>query len=140
MFCKVQLYNSARFVKYDFVIYDHLIFHIATKIRGIIWVMNGTTLHIPVTKSLLSQAQTEALSQGFSSVEEATIAFLKKFVQKMITLSQIKRREIKFPEEILTPRQEAVLTEKWQKAKKELAKGNGVTVSTVKEMITYLES
>jgi ribosomal protein L17 len=102
--------------------------------------MNDTTLQIPITKSLLSQAQTEALSQGFSSVEEATIAFLKKFVQKMITLARTKKTEKKFPDEILTLRQEAVLTKKWQEAKKEYDNGNCFTTNNVDEMMKWLRS
>lgn len=54
---------------------------------------------------------------------------------------QTKRvKNIKTPDEILTPRQEAILTRKYEKAKKEIAAGKGFVAHSVEEMMEQLRS
>lgn len=47
-------------------------------------------------------------------------------------------KNAKTPDEILTPRQEAILQKKYDKAKADFAKGEGVVVSSVEEMMKAL--
>ncbi len=47
---------------------------------------------------------------------------------------------MKTPDEILTPRQEAILTKQYEKAKRDFARGEGVVVTSVDEMMKHLRS
>ena len=98
--------------------------------------MNTTTLQIPINKSLKSAAQEEAEKLGFSSLQEAVRLFLTQLVKKTITIN-FTRQE---PDEILTPKQEAVLNRKLKQALADIKKGDFYTATSVEEMMRQLRS
>jgi len=98
--------------------------------------MNTTTLQVPINKSLKSAAQQEAQRLGFSSLQEAVRVFLTQLVKKTITIN-FTRQE---PEEILTPRQEAVLNKKLKEALEDIKKGDYYVARSADEMIHQLRA
>ncbi len=98
--------------------------------------MNKVTLQIPVNKSLKISAEQAALESGFSSLQEALRVFMTQLAKKTITFGFSEGT----PDEVLTPRQEAILTKKYEKARKEIERGEGVTVNSVDEMMKYLRA
>ena len=49
--------------------------------------MNRVVLQIPIDKSLRSEAEVAAISQGFSSLQEAVRVFVKRLADKKISVS-----------------------------------------------------
>ena len=99
--------------------------------------MNTTTLQIPVSKSLKTNAQEVAKKLGFSSLQEVVRIFLTQLVSKKVTIG-ITAGET--PDEILTPEQEKVLLRKYKEAKKDIAEGNYFVAHNVEEMMEQLRS
>ena len=87
-------------------------------------------------KEFKDSAQDLAEASGFSSLQDFIRFMLNQYLNKKFVISVVSQE----PDEILTPAQEAVLMKKVAKAKKELAAGKGVTVSSVDEMMKYLRS
>lgn len=76
----------------------------------------------------ISKTEFEKLIERIKTLE--SFVFGKGHVKKI--------KNIKTPDEILTPRQEAILQKKYEKAKADFAKGEGVVVSSVEEMMKAL--
>ena len=94
-----------------------------------------TNLQIPLDKSLRDNAAAVAYEQGFSTLQDAVRVFLTQLAQKKvaITISQ------QTPDEILTPKQEAVLTKKYQRALKSIKANEGFLSENAKDLIDNLD-
>lgn len=97
--------------------------------------MNKTTLQVSVDKSLKFLAEKEALKQGFSSLQEVIRVFMAQFAAKHISIGFTKPED-----EVLTPKQEAVLLKKYKKAKKEINKESAFVAESVEGMKKQLRS
>lgn len=98
--------------------------------------MNTTILQVPMDKSFRDSVTKKAEATGFSSLQDFLRFVMTQFLNNKYTVSLTYQE----PDEVLTPAQEKILTKKYLKAKKEIAVGKGVTVSTVDEMMKYLRS
>ncbi len=98
--------------------------------------MSKVTVQVPVDKSLKASAERVALESGFSSLQEAIRVFMKQLSKKTLTIGFSQATQ----DEILTPKQEAILKKKYEKAKKEIAEGKGFVAHSAEEMMEQLRS
>ena len=99
--------------------------------------MNKTILQVPVSVSLRNQASAIVQDEwGLSSLQEALRIHMKHIVNRTVHLTTTSET----PPEFLTPEQEALLTKQYHEVQDELKSGQGITVSTAEELMTYLES
>lgn len=98
--------------------------------------MSKVTLQVPVNKSLKIEAEKAAIEYGFSSLQEAIRLFMTQFANRTLSIGFSQS----VPDETLTSQQEAILSKKYNKAKKEIAKGKGFVASSVEEMMLQLRS
>ena len=98
--------------------------------------MNKVTLQIPVDRTLKLSAEQRAIEYGFSSLQEAIRIFMTQFANKSLSIgfSQVGQ------DEILSTKQEAMLSRKYKKAKKEIASGKGFVARSAEEMLSQLRS
>lgn len=96
--------------------------------------MSKVTLQVPVAKSLKLSAEKVAFEEGFSSLQEAIRVFMAQFAKKGVTI------HFSSPAEVLTSKQEAILTKKYRRARKEIRKGTGFVARSVDEMMSQLRS
>lgn len=89
-----------------------------------------------MSKSLKLSAEKVASEYGFSSLQEAIRVFMAQFANKNIAIGFSQTT----PDEVLSPEQEARLTKIYNKAKKELAKGEGFVAHSADEMLSQLRS
>jgi len=98
--------------------------------------MNKTILQVPVSVTLRDQASAIVQNEwGLSSLQEALRLHMKQIVNRTIHLTTMSEAP-----EILTPKQEAILTKQYQKVKAELKSGHGFTSSSADELMKYLEN
>lgn len=95
-----------------------------------------TTLHIPVNKSVKSQAEMIAKKQGYSSLQEVMRVFLSGFAQGKVQTAFVQTDVV----EALTQSQDAYLTKREEEVQQAIKRDKAHSVRTVKEMMTLLES
>ena len=98
--------------------------------------MNTTTLQVPVSSVLRDQAQKQARAMGFSSLQEAVRLFLSQLAEQSIKVRFVSQ----LPVENLSKEQEAHLTATSRKVQNDLTKGSYKKVSTIEDMMDYLQS
>jgi antitoxin component of RelBE/YafQ-DinJ toxin-antitoxin module len=76
--------------------------------------MNKSTIQVPIDNNLRISAENTASSLGFSSLQEIIRVFIAQLATKTITINFISST----PDEVLTPKQAAVLTKQLLLAKK----------------------
>ncbi len=98
--------------------------------------MDSMILQIPMDKTFKLSAQKRAEESGFSSLQDLVRFLLTQFTEKKfaVTVSQ------NVSDEVLTPMQEKALIRSYLQAKKDMARGKGITTSSVDEMMKYLRS
>jgi hypothetical protein len=99
--------------------------------------MIKTIVQVPVSVSLRNQASAIVQEEwGLSSLQEALRLHMKQIVNRTVHLSTFSET----PPEFLTPEQEATLNKQYLEVQKELKSGQGITSSSVDELMAYLES
>ena len=95
-----------------------------------------TTLQVPLSKSLKATSTKVAREYGFSSLQEAVRVFLTQFAKRSVAIrfSQVE------PDEILTVKQEKILSKKYLQAKKEIKAGKGYSAKSAGELTSHLRS
>ena len=96
--------------------------------------MDRIILQVPVSKVLKNEAQAVAEDYGFSSLQEVMRVMATKLARRDLDIN------IGEKQEILTPNEEAVLEKRYQEFLAARKKGKTVTVTSVEEMMKYLES
>lgn len=76
--------------------------------------MNKSTIQVPIDNTLRINAENTASSLGFSSLQEIIRVFIAQLATKTIALNFVSGT----PDEVLTPKQAAVLTKQLLLAKK----------------------
>lgn len=96
--------------------------------------MNSMILQVPMEKSFKLSAQKRAEEAGFSSLQDLVRFLLTQFTERKfsVTVSQ------NVHDEILTPKQEKVLTKKYNQAMKEIARGEFRSARTADEFMRQL--
>lgn len=95
-----------------------------------------TTLQVPVEKSLKISSAKVAKEYGFSSLQEAVRIFLVQLANRTITIRLVSGEA----DEMLSSKQEAVLTKKYLQTKADVKKGRGFVARNAEEFIDHLRS
>lgn len=98
--------------------------------------MSKITLQVPVDRSLKLSAEKVVAEYGFSSLQEAIRVFMAQIAKKALAISFSPVT----PDEVLTSKQETLLTREYKEARREIDAGKGITASSVEEMISQLRS
>lgn len=98
--------------------------------------MSKVTLQVPVEKSLKLSAEKVIAEYGFSSLQEAIRVFMAQIAKKTLAINFSPVT----PDEVLTSKQEALLTKRHKKARREIDSGKGFVASSVEEMMSQLHS
>lgn len=91
-------------------------------------------IQVPTDPLLKLAAEKTAREQGFSSLQEAIRVFMTQLAKKSLTISFSPAAN----DEVLTARQEKILTKKYLKTKREISKGKGFGVSSASKMMENL--
>ncbi|MBU0569755.1 hypothetical protein KKB40_03160 [Patescibacteria group bacterium] len=95
-----------------------------------------TTLQVPVEKSLKTLSTEVAKEYGFSSLQEAVRIFLAQLANRTVTIRLVSSEA----DEMLSSKQEAVLTKKYLQTKADVEKGKGFVAKNAEEFIDHLRS
>ena len=93
------------------------------------------TLQIPMDKNLKINGEKYAKKIGYSSLQE----YIRVKLKKTLLLSSSKNKPL-FPDEYLTPEQEAILDKRSAEIDKNIKKGEYIKSSNIDELIAYLNS
>ncbi len=95
----------------------------------------NTVLHLPLTKTLRTQAEINAKKSGYSSIQELLRVFLVQFTSGAIKPGFV----VNTHDHLLTPEQVNRLDKKASKLENAVINGDAYSVTTVREMMDILE-